>query len=117
MPAVTALVAVDVDVDVAAAVLLLFFFIYCQAEGLLTYVIHPPQNRAESYDENGVGETVFALDEKAFLDVRKKHRNRQEILGRRCVRISHRRVCAGKIACDCDVGSTEGAWTQRKCEG
>lgn len=45
-------------------------FTFYQAEGLLTYEIHPPQNRVESYGDNGESEISFELDEKAFLDVR-----------------------------------------------
>eukprot|EP00903_Cladosiphon_okamuranus_P017486 g16106.t1 len=40
-----------------------------KAEGLLTYEIHPPQNRVESYGDNGETEITFELDEKAFLDL------------------------------------------------
>lgn len=41
-----------------------------QAEGLLTYVIHPPDNKVQSLDENGEMMTTFELNKKVFLDVR-----------------------------------------------
>ncbi len=41
-----------------------------QAEGLLTYVIHPPDTRSESYDENGELVATYELDTKNFLNVR-----------------------------------------------
>ncbi|CBN78798.1 GTB1; RNA binding / hydrolase, acting on ester bonds, also similar to transcription elogantion facto [Ectocarpus siliculosus] len=42
-----------------------------KAEGLLTYVIHPPDNKVQSLDENGEMMTTFELNKKAFLDLLK----------------------------------------------
>lgn len=54
----------------------IFLRYHFQAEGLLTYEIHPPQNRVESYGESGESEIKFELDEKAFLDVRDRRYRR-----------------------------------------
>lgn len=60
---------------------IIFLHYHYQAEGLLTYEIHPPQNRVESYGESGESEIKFELDEKAFLDVRDRRYTRRLVVG------------------------------------
>lgn len=47
---------------------------------MLTYVIHPPDKRVETFDEQGNIVTAFELDKKIFLDVSGSH-EKNDILG------------------------------------
>lgn len=51
-------------------VLFSVFVGFCQAEGLLTYTIHPPERVVEFIDETGNMVEDHELDKKSFLDVR-----------------------------------------------